>query len=318
MMIYKNNITFIILFYTTIAVFFYFLYFCVSNDKKKDKEEVLIPIFNETFPIKIICNITSYLALEDYIYDNFPNTEVIFYDKNNTLISCEKCIHYISIVNVPYLMNSYEYALYKTNILDKTSDLYEQDLCNSTKINPIVPEDCKVSLLNTEHLSNKGYLKYMKKYLSPQIDVYDFSKKNIELLGRGYHIPYKNDKNTENYLRSFIKQKKHADVCIVGNISDRRKRIIENLSAQGITLDVIKNKFRIHRDARVGGCKLLLNVHMYDKNRIYEALRCERWRFAGMPIISETCMDEVPEGIITCDYDKIVETVKDVLRKMNN
>jgi hypothetical protein len=267
-------------------------------------------------PIKFICKSNDYLYIEDYIYDNFREIEVIFYDKNNTTILCEQNTYYVSLVSVPHINNSIQHNEYKNALIDMENDIHK--LSGAALITPVFSKNCNIALLNTEHLSNSLYLKYLNEYVPKTMEIYDFSQKNIEILGRGIYIPYKNNPISTNILKSYIKQKKQTDVCIIGNMSKRRRIIMDKLMDNRITVDFIYNDFRASRDRRVGRCKLLLNIHMYENTVLYEAIRCERWRFAGMPIVSETCMDEVPEGIITCDYDKIVETVKEVLRKMNN
>jgi len=267
-------------------------------------------------PIKFICRNEDFLYLEDYLSDNFEDIEVVYYDSSNPFIRCEKNVYYVCLVSIPYIIKSEQYKQYKSALNDNSNEI--QMLSYAAKVNPIFTKHSNVALLNTEHLSNDDYLKYMKKYLSPKIDVYDFSQKNVELLGRGIYIPYKNNPISTNILKSYIKQKKVKDVCIIGSVSTRRERIVNLLNDNNITIEFINNEFRVLRDRRVGACKILLNVHMYDNTKNYEAVRCERWRFAGMPIISESCIDEVPDGIITCEYDKIIDKVKEVLREIHN
>lgn len=54
---------------------------------------------------------------------------------------------------------------------------------------------------------------------------------------------------------------------------------------------------------------ILLNIHLQDEWKIYESIRCERWRFAGMKIVSETSFSPHPDGIISSEYKDLVETV---------
>lgn len=47
------------------------------------------------------------------------------------------------------------------------------------------------------------------------------------------------------------------------------------------------------RDKEIGKC---YNLHFGPEYNVYESIRCERWRFAGMPVYSEPCVS-MPEGI---------------------
>jgi hypothetical protein len=305
----KNEHYYVLFFVMTLLVFY-----IITGEKPSENSH---PYFkNGNMPIKLICRATDYLNLEDYIYDNFRELEIIFFSEDDPYITCEKDVYYVSLVCVPYVINTKQYYEYKIALRNKNDDMHKLPII--ARVGPIVQNDCNIALLNTEHLSNKMYLDHIDKYVPLTMDIYDFSKKNIELLGRGRYIPYVNNRISTNMLKFFIKQRKQKDVCIIGTISNRRTNIINKLAKKGISTDYISDDFRISRDRRVGQCKLLVNIHMYDHTNNYEALRCERWRFAGMPIISEMCIDEVPEGVITCDYDNIVNTVEDVLRKMNN
>ena len=82
----------------------------------------------------------------------------------------------------------------------------------------------------------------------------------------------------------------------------------------GLNIDYIQG-FGAERDIKIGKSRILLNIHLQKEWKIYESLRCERWRFAGMPIVSETCFSYSPEDIDTYDYDDIV---KGVLLKLKN
>ena len=83
-----------------------------------------------------------------------------------------------------------------------------------------------------------------------------------------------------------------------------------------INIIFISNIFGDARDKIIGKAKILLNIHGEDNFKIYENIRCERWRFAGITIISENCIDHVPKEIITSNYENISDTVINVLKKI--
>jgi hypothetical protein len=180
------------------------------------------------------------------------------------------------------------------------------------RITPIINTYFKVGFINVEHLTDKYNLEYNKKYLLPEIDVYDYSLDNIKIFGYGNYISYKINSIENNFLKSCINNTKLYDISFVGASSDRRNHIINQLITLGYRVNIIP-KFGKERDIRIGQSKLLLNIHLYDGWLIYEAIRCERWRFAGMLILSETCLSSPPDGIIECPYDKLVDKVIELL-----
>jgi hypothetical protein len=99
--------------------------------------------------------------------------------------------------------------------------------------------------------------------------------------------------------------------------SKRRIDVTNKLIANGVSVNMIEG-WDDARDREIGKCRILMNVHFSDTYNIYEAIRCERWRFAGMPIISETSARPMPSGIIESSYEDLVSTVKRELFKMKS
>jgi hypothetical protein len=113
-----------------------------------------------------------------------------------------------------------------------------------------------------------------------------------------------------------MKLDKEFDVTILGYNFHRRKVIYEKLIENNITVNFIDNSFSDTRDSNVGKSLILLNIHAREPLKIYESIRCERWRFAGMVIVSELCLDKLPDGIIECAYDDVVKVIKNILTKL--
>jgi hypothetical protein len=153
----------------------------------------------------------------------------------------------------------------------------------------------------------------MKKYLDPNIEYYDFSRHNIKIYGKGKYIPYKENPDETKKLIKYINVKKEYDICLVSQKSKRRQYIVEQLRNIGYRVIYIHNIYGDKRDIIIGKSKILLNIHAHDTRMCYESIRCERWRFANMTIISENCDEDILNGIIVCTYDKVVNTCKEVL-----
>ena len=69
------------------------------------------------------------------------------------------------------------------------------------------------------------------------------------------------------------------------------------------------------RDKEIASCKLLLNIHHNNDYNIFDSIRCDRWIFAGMPVISETSehceyLDIYKNNlVIFFPYNKLVDGV---------
>jgi len=110
--------------------------------------------------------------------------------------------------------------------------------------------------------------------------------------------------NTEESVR--LKQlvaetEKLFDFVFVGSMTPRRTELIDKLRlVGGFTVVCLHPNSTLSnsgdkRDQIIAQARVLLNIHAQDDFDVYESIRCERWRRAGMPILSETCLD-MPAG----------------------
>uniref|UniRef100_A0A6C0DAH0 Glycosyltransferase n=1 Tax=viral metagenome TaxID=1070528 RepID=A0A6C0DAH0_9ZZZZ len=296
----------IILFLIFIFIIIYLNTLKIKENDKVPKDILTRPankLLNYNKETILLCYFRDYIYLCDWINSNFKDIKLLIYD-NDEQVFDKKNTYYISLRYIPLLPNS----LPELN-LDKK---YRDKLPMHWSITPRINSGGKVGFINLEHLTNKYNLDYNEKYLLPDIDVYDYSLDNIKIFGRGIYIPYKNNFIESIQLKSLININKKFDISFVGTPSDRRSKILYKLIELGYKVDII-DTFGKDRDTRIGASKLLLNIHLEDEWIIYEALRCERWRFVGMPILSEKCISPLPDGIIECEYDKIIDKVKEIL-----
>ena len=179
--------------------------------------------------------------------------------------------------------------------------------------------DVPVVFVNTEQLSvPRKMVEYRAYTASPRVGaVYDYSTENIKLSnGRSGHLPLRERAVETELLKKYMRQEgvENADkIACIGTPTQYRIDAINALRRRGVGVDFIQ-AFGEERDRRVASCKILLNLHAGPSYRLYEALRCERWRFAGMPIVSEACTDAVPAGIhvmpISEDFDVAAAALK--------
>jgi hypothetical protein len=99
--------------------------------------------------------------------------------------------------------------------------------------------------------------------------------------------------------------------------SRRRLYICQCLSRLGLKVNII-NKWGIDREKEMAKCHILLNVHFSDEYKIFEEIRCLRWWFAGVPIISENSLYmeklDIYPYIIWSPYNNLINTVTDYFK----
>lgn len=305
-------------------------------------------IYEELKDVTVVCERSIYIYIKEYIDNIFPGRPILLWNiaRFNEL-ELEDNKHYLSVFHIPYIYEEtmrfipgtwrYSPIMSKKDVIE----IYEGTSVRYTFVNidpsrqnvpyniPVFPKGCKVSFLNTEHLTDKYALEYIKKKLSDKIDIYHHSPANVRIMGRGKCIPYRiTDAETEK-LKRYLGGYKKYDVCVVGNCSARRKYIVNELFKKMITVLTIgeiskctgfSDKYDMHgdeRDACIGEARILVNIHLRPCWTIYESIRCERWRAAGMLVISETCdAPGPPSDVIECSYEDIVTTVVRELAKL--
>lgn len=179
-----------------------------------------------------------------------------------------------------------------------------------------IPASCKIGFINTEQLSDPARFKEYNSMIRDGVEVYDYSRDNIKISGKGTYLPYRETKEEVAKLKGFLDVKKEYDVAIVIDASSSKRRFdaIEANIASGIKVHKVSG-WGDHRDREIGKARILLNIHYSDTYNIYEALRCERWRFAGMPIISEPSASQMPEGITEARLNEFPQKIKELLNR---
>ena len=202
------------MYYIIIILFLLLLTYFFINKKKK---------------IIVLCLDIDYIYLKEYIESNFRNNELQIYDKNNGRFSDEN-VYYMCIRRIPYLPNTPEIDM--SIILNSPGkDFLDIFPCHIYTGIPKFTKNCKIGFLNVEQYSDPIILNFNKKYLLPNIDIYDYSLKNIKIYGKGIYLPYKENEDETKLLQSFMNVNKEVDVSIVGSKFERRDIIVEKLLA---------------------------------------------------------------------------------------
>lgn len=198
----------------------------------------------------------------------------------------------------------------------------------------IIVADCKTPNLtssaiyyNTEQLTRYGMLDRITTLIGYHnvVEIWDYSTANIKILhDAGFtnvrYVPVSTIPETVTSLRTLY----HAsppefDLAFCGAISPRRQDILDGLMERGITINIISNstktKWGIERDREIARCRVLLNIHFADDYTVFESVRCDPWLSAGMPVISETSLDDDSRCAVIAPYGELVERTIEFLRR---
>lgn len=179
----------------------------------------------------------------------------------------------------------------------------------------------KYALLNTEQMTKQEWIIYftnLKNTLTSLPHIFDYSLSNIQIFSKlgiaAYHLPYKYNINEVHTLLTLRKTtKKEYDICIIG-AGDTRNQAATNLREVGFKVLHITNLYADERDKEVAKCEILVNIHFGQEFRIFEEIRCRRWLYAGMTIISESnAYDSYLNSeinLIITPPETLVETIK--------
>lgn len=186
--------------------------------------------------------------------------------------------------------------------------------CKQTKfpiyLNSVPSDDSKFIFFNTEQLTRKHYLKFVKEVSnSNPVEMWDYSLANIKILKdsgiNSVHVPLISPKW---YIDRILFWKTNEfDVGFCGHLSPKRKFIINDLKSKGLKVMCTNNEFGDARDKKLAKCKIILNIHYNDEYLIFEQCRCEPWIQAGYIIVSENSLDN-DDRIINVPYENLVNT----------
>jgi hypothetical protein len=234
--------------------------------------------------IVFLCENSVKYYFYDYLVNicQILNADILFYDKNNINEIIKKNLN---------LRKIFVFMQYIHEYINKSALQFEIYFVINTEQ---YTHTLNNQLNNDNHLIDysKENIRYAQKYLEPKKYIY---------------FPYLINNNE---IYNF---KKIYDVCVVGNINDRRIKIIDQLTKYGINVTIINNKFGKIRDEILMKHKILLNIHNSDDYQIYESMRCDRCLFNNMIIISEKSiyikLNKLRNFVIFKKYDNLAYTV---------
>ena len=138
-----------------------------------------------------------------------------------------------------------------------------------------------IILFNFEQLTRKDF----KLECQKNTIVLDYAIGNLKFIkNEKYCIPYLyNPDEIYNFEKIY-------DVCFIGGLSKKRKKILNKLDKIGIKVNRIK-AWGKKRDKELFKHKILLNIGFDDDYQIFESIRCDRCVYNKMIVISDHKID---------------------------
>jgi len=180
------------------------------------------------------------------------------------------------------------------------------------------PDESNAYIYNLEKLpkfnfeENQTYKKILSK-----ANVIDYCTQNINILGnmgikaRGMIRIW----HCKKWERIHRPSKPTYHVLVIGSITERRAGLIKELEANGIKILTLFGRYGFERDLAIGSCELVLNIHAYENDDIFEIAQMGYLASNNIPFVSEISKLEENEseikGLISwCDESNMVEIIK--------
>lgn len=183
-----------------------------------------------------------------------------------------------------------------------------------------------IILINTEQCTRNEYKIMLQNMLDNNMTIFDYSIENIKLLNNNenmLYFPYQYNHQEINILKNNINiaTEKLFDVACIGCPSQRRESVCKKLAQKGVRILYNNNLWGEMRDKVIASCKILLNIHYNENYNVYEHIRCDRWVFSGMLVVSENSLDnsmiDMSNIVYFEKYENLVDLVMEILGNYN-
>lgn len=236
----------------------------------------------------------------------------------------------VGYIHALALLEAAEYCMHEIRLLGYESRLTKNRLIHDgvnivfgAHIKPETHLDLpkNIIIFNTEQLPedsqwvNNDYKKILEDHY-----VWDYSTVN-------HHLIAHQNKSLINFFydqdlcRIPISDHKEWDLIFYGSINDRRKKILDSLTAKGLKIKSVFGLYGPERDRLIGQSRAVLNLHYYD-SQILQQIRIFYPLINKIPVISENFPEKsapksygsflfMPEQADMMFEDYVVELLED-------
>jgi hypothetical protein len=178
-----------------------------------------------------------------------------------------------------------------------------------------------IILYNTEQMTRTAVLAaFVARAHQPDVaEVWDYSQANLAILAEhgivGRHVPVGTTVGRAQEMREDISgQRQTYDIGFSGAISQRRAAVLLALQEAGLRVRNVPI-FGRARDRALAQSLCMLNIHFADDYRVFESVRCDPWLSVGVPIVSETSLDDDPR-CINVPYSELVSATVQLVQRL--
>ena len=251
--------------------------------------------------------------MNNEILDDFTNKRIYIYCDKSIYKFMEDYIISINKILKATIINKIDK---NDNLMNKDNIIiFMQKIPNLGK--KIDNTNNNILILNTEQLTRKEWLNYIKK-ISKDFIIIDYSKENIDIMNKH------NIKNTIYFPYIYNSQeiynlKKTKNLCGIALYNmKRRQNIMKHYSFKNIKINNIRG-WKGTRDKILFQHKILINISADKDYNIFETIRCYRCLFNKMIIISEKkYKNELIDYAKHILFAKITDIPKLVKRVLSN
>jgi hypothetical protein len=150
--------------------------------------------------------------------------------------------------------------------------------------------------------------------------VLDYHGSNVEFLKRengARQLAFELPLVPSDSLVTTGEEAKSVDVLFYGTMSERRAKVLDELRALGLKIEVVAGAYGHELAPAVRRARLVLHVHFYE-TRLFPIARVLQPVAMGVPVVCETSLfsalnDWAHSGIVFADYGHLAETCRDLL-----
>jgi len=174
---------------------------------------------------------------------------------------------------------------------------FECDIQYPTTGKPVINAEPLIA----DHGANRHIITSL---IKPNIDVYDFDRRNTDLLNRlgyckAYWMPCLLNDGLQSMADRVSYQERIYDITHIGIATGRREQVIKEIESLGVRVNVVSGVWGDEATRIMKQSKVVLNVHRESEKQAQECLRIS-WAIAcGCLVVSEISLDpSIPQPCI--------------------